>query len=223
MIGVALSAALLLGGGGMLLWWGLRGLVRARVLGAAARLALGSLLLGGAAVLGGVGLHLASYQRLTYEQPVAIVGFRSVGPERFRARLRFAAGDEASYDLAGDEWQLDARVLKWRGWMNLLGFDARFRLERLSGRYADVRRERSVPRTVHELGPAAGLDLWRAARAGGAWLPGVDAEYGSSVYLPMRDDATYEVRMTQSGLVARPLDPAAATAVHGWGPQGGVP
>ena len=62
--------------------------------------------------------------------------------------------------LAGDEWQLDARVLKWKGWANLLGLDAQYRLERVSGRYRDIEQERNDERTVYALSENPGVDLW---------------------------------------------------------------
>jgi hypothetical protein len=52
---------------------------------------------------------------------------------------------------------------------------------------------------------ASGFDVWEFARQSGEWLPGVDAAYGSSVFLPMRDGMRYEVSLSATGLLARPL------------------
>ena len=49
-----------------------------------------------------------------------------------------------------------------------------------------------------------------------SWLPGVDALYGSAVYVPMADGAAFAVMVTQSGLIVRPLGSAAQHAVGGW-------
>jgi hypothetical protein len=114
--------------------------------------------------------------------------------------------------LAGDEWQLDARVLKWKGWANLLGLDAQYRLERVSGRYRDIEQERTGERTVYGLSENPGVDLWVLSTQYPKWLPFVDAVYGSATYLPMADGARYEVKMTQSGLMARPVNEAANAA-----------
>jgi hypothetical protein len=96
----------------------------------------------------------------------------------------------------------------------VLGLDARYRLERVSGRYTDIAQERIDPRTVYALCEPGPFDLWTLARDYPGWLPFVDAVYGSATYLPMADGATYEVTLTQSGLVARPQN-AAARAVTG--------
>ena len=47
----------------------------------------------------------------------------------------------------------------------------------------------------------------------------MDAVYGSAAYLPLSDGARYAVVLGPSGLLARPLDPAAETAVRSWREQ----
>ena len=181
----------------------------ARALGGISLLTLVAL----AALAVAVALNLRTYGRLTHEEPVAELSFQARGPQRWQATLTTVPDlSKQSFELAGDEWQLDARVLKWRGWATLLGLDARYRLERVSGRYRDIQQERSAPRTVYPLGEEPAFDLWALARDYPQWLPFVDAVYGSATYLPMADGATYEVALTQSGLIARPQNAAARAA-----------
>jgi hypothetical protein len=180
-------------------------------------LLLSLLLLTGAAFLFAFSATLHTYARLSYEQPVAQLTFVALGPQLYTATLtRAPAGDVETFALNGDEWQLDARVLKWRGFANLLGLDARYRLERLGGRYVDIEQEKTAPRSVYGLGEAPALDLWLLARAYPRWLPFVDAVYGSATYLPMADGARYRVTITQTGLIARPANEAAEAAVGAW-------
>jgi len=152
-----------------------------------------------------VASSLWSYHRLGHEGLVAEISFVQLGPERYRATLRLPEGRVEDYVLEGDDWQLDARVIKWKGWANLLGMDAVYRLERLSGRYSEPEKERHRPPSLHQLAPDAVLDLWVLARRHGNWLPFFDSAYGSSVYLPMEDGAAYLVTISQTGLLARPI------------------
>ncbi len=173
------------------------------------------LLLGGALVA--VAFNLHSYQRLTHEQSVAEIMFRQFEPNAYGATLSPAGGGEARrFVIRGDEWQIDARVLKWHGAANLLGLDSHFRLERLSGRYANLASEVNGARTVYGLVPEAGLDLWGIVKRYQRWMPYVDAIYGSAAYLPMANGARYEISVTQSGLIARPANEAAVKAVAAW-------
>ena len=195
----------------------LRRLLRAHFFAASRSALLTLLFVAGSGFLFAFSLTLHTYARLTYEQPVAHLSFVALGPQLYTATLvRAPSGDVETFALNGDEWQLDARVLKWRGFANLLGLDARYRLERLSGRYADIEQEKTAPRSVYGLGEAPALDLWLLARAYPRFLPFVDAVYGSATYLPMADGARYQVTISQTGLIARPTNDAAQAAVGAW-------
>lgn len=164
-----------------------------------------------------VALNLHTYQRLTYERTIADLTFRQFEPRAFGVTLNTDDGsDPRRFVLRGDEWQIDARVLKWYGFANLLGLDSHYRLERLSGRFANLAEERSGPRTVFTLARPAGLDLWKVANRYERWFPLVDAVYGSAAYLPMANGARFEVSITQSGLIARPANGAAVRATAAW-------
>ena len=162
-------------------------------------------------------MNLHSYQRLNHEQAIAEIRFSKVAPQRFQAELRLADADNYSnYDIMGDEWQLDARILKWKPPATLLGIDARYRLERLSGRYRVIEQERSQARSVYALSEDQGMDLWSLIGRLREYLPWMDAYYGSATYLPMKNGAHFEIRVTQSGLLARPLNDEGHMAVREW-------
>jgi type II secretory pathway pseudopilin PulG len=167
-----------------------------------------------AAVL--VAANLVTYARLTHEQEAARVTTRQVAERQFAVSVQTRDLPPRHYSLRGDEWQIDARVLKWRAVGNLLGFDTVYRLERLSGRYGDIQSERSAPRTVHELAQDPGVDFWSVARRYHQYLPLADALYGSAAYVPMAEGAEYVVTVSASGLVVRPANDAARNAVGGW-------
>ena len=161
-------------------------------------------------------LDLRTYQRLTNESPVGELDLSRVAPHQYDAVLTYPNGTVAVFFLRGDEWQVDARILKWQGSVNLLGFDAALRLDRISGRYTSIEDERGQPRTVYQLRPPEIIDLWDLARRYHRWLPWVDALYGSATFLPMADKGSYEINASQTGLIARPLNEAARSAVSGW-------
>lgn len=177
----------------------------------------GCLCLALAALIGAVVLNLYTYQRLSYEQPVAELHFVRIGAQHYQVALTTPDARLRLADLHGDEWQLDARVLKWRPLANLFGFDALFRLERLSGRYRDVAQENISPRTAFALNSGEpGLDTFSLVRRIPRWASLMDAEYGSATYLPMADGAAYAITLSQSGLLARPANDAARSAMRGW-------
>jgi hypothetical protein len=168
------------------------------------------------ALAGLVAANLFTYARLTHEQEAARVTSRELGARHYAVTLQARNAPERSFEVRGDEWQIDARVLKWRAMGNLLGLDSLYRLERLSGRYGDVASERSAARTVHELSEEAGVDVWTLTRRYQKYLPFADAMYGSAAFVPMANGAEYVVTVSASGLVVRPGNDAARKALGGW-------
>ncbi|MDH5211406.1 MAG: cation/multidrug efflux pump [Betaproteobacteria bacterium] len=183
----------------------------------------GSVYLLGAALVAALGVggamlaaSLHTYSRLTHEQEAARAVLRALGPQRYELLLVRTGEPSQRFELRGDEWQIDARVLKWRGLGSLLGFDTVYRFERIAGRYADNDQERKAPRSVHALSVEAGVDFWGLLKKYHRYMPLADALYGSAAYVPMADGAQYVVSVSATGLLIRPLNDAAQKAVGGW-------
>jgi hypothetical protein len=147
---------------------------------------------------------------------VADVYIRQLGTRKYQLSLSLSNADEdqAYYVLHGDQWQLDAKILKWKGWANLLGLDSYYQLDRLSGRYADINEARVRLPKVYDLSQAPrGLNIWELKRLLREKLGFVDAVFGQSVFMPMLDGAHYQVVIGQSGLVTRPANEIARSAL----------
>ena len=193
-----------------------RRLFRLRIVGGTMFLLLGAVVI--LLAVGGVlvATNLYTYARLTHEQEAARVQIRQLGERRYTVSVQPKGEAPRHFDLRGDEWQIDARVLKWKAMGNLIGFDTLYRLERLSGRYASVAQERTAQRTVHDLSTETTLDVWSLINQNYRYVPFADALYGSAVYVPMAEGAEYAVTVSQSGLVVRPTNDAARKSVGGW-------
>ena len=178
-----------------------RGMIR---LGASALSVLLALtLLAGGALCAVLAAGLSGYRALTREELAATVHTTPTGPQKFETRIVLPDGSEANYLLAGDQFAIEARILKWHPWANLLGLHTAYELDRVTGRYVDIEDERHLPRTVFPLSPAHPIDLF-AWRAKLPWLaPAVDAEYGSSTFTRGDRAATFEVRVSTTGLLVR--------------------
>lgn len=181
-------------------------------------------LAGGAvtACAGGASTMLAfsyfGYFQLVDEQLIGQIKFTESAPEHYVARLMLEGEQrDQMFEILGDEWQMDARVITWEPPMTLLGLDPIFQLDRLSGRYSEVEEELTKHRSVHALSEPMAMDVWQFARKYPKLMPGVDAHYGTATYLPMAHGATFEVTMTRTGLIARPVNDAAREAIGEWG------
>lgn len=176
-----------------------------RWLGGLVRGLTGLLLVALAGLAAAILVGLRVYDALTLEVPAATVRTEPVGPHRFRATITLLPDRRlAMYELAGDAIYMDAHILKWHPWVNLLGLHTSYELDRVAGRYNDVADERSRPHTVYELGRSTPVDLFWIARRR-LLGPLVDAEYGSAAFVAGTTPAEYEVRVSTTGLLMRPL------------------
>jgi len=132
------------------------------------------------ALLVSICVSIRGYRALTYEEVAATIRTIPIGAQRFRASVTYPDGRAEIYDLSGDSIYVDAHILKWRPWVNLLGLHTLYELDRVAGRYDRLADERAKPRTVYSLGRLKPFDLFDAARRFRRLSALVDAEYGSA-------------------------------------------
>ena len=159
-----------------------------------------------AGLLGALGAGLAGYRALTREDVALTVLVTPLAQGRFLADARFPEGRAASWELAGDQLYIDARILKWRGVANLLGLHTVYELDRIGGRYIDLERERNAPRTIFSLGTPKRFDLFAWIKQKTWMAPLVDAEYGSGTFIDVKESAIFEVRVSTTGLLIRKVE-----------------
>ena len=169
----------------------------------------GGALLSIGAIVSLLGLNVQTYNRLSYERPVATVAIAAVeGQTRTFVATVTELGEDGqplgapqAYTLAGDQWQMDARVITWKPWANVLGLDSQYELQRIWGR--DVTSSETATAEGQRMAmEREGIDFMALAAGLGRFSP-VSAEerqYGSAVFMPMADGAQYQVRITQEGL-----------------------
>jgi len=159
-----------------------------------------------ALLLGGSGYALRGYRLLSEETPVVDIDAHILSPQRWSLTLSWPDGSSRTEQVYGDDWRLEAIVLKWKLPALLSGMPPLYRLDRLSGRYDDATQEMSAPRSVISFDHAdGGFDVLDLHKAYPDWLPEVDTLYGSGAFLPLVDQGHYSVSLMRTGaLVARP-------------------
>jgi len=180
---------------------------RRRPLRMSARLLLALVFFAAGTACGAIALGVQGYRALTHEEIAAVVRTEPLGAQRFQAQFRFPDGSEATYTLAGDELYVDAHILKWRPWANVLGLNTVYELDRVAGRYHDLSQEQRQPRTVFSVASERRVDLFNLRQRYALLSPLLDAEYGSATFAAADSPAQYEVRVSTTGLLIRRLEP----------------
>src|SRR5216110_1728507 len=156
-------------------------------------------------LLGAITVGIRGYRAFTQEALAATIKTDPIGPHHFRATVTLPDSSLHMFDLAGDAVYIDAHVLKWRPIGTLLGLETVYELDRISGRYQALTDEQTLERTVYSLAQKKPFDAFDLARSYWILRPFVDAEYGSATFIgaTARGGATYEVRVSTSGLLVR--------------------
>jgi hypothetical protein len=208
----------------LLLFAGFGKLANLKPFAGVARLAFGTGFVGIAGMVAFIGLNIQTYKRLTYERPVAVVKFAAVpGQEAaYTADVTFSDGthllqaDGTQPVFRGDEWQIGARVIKFKPMANILGYDSVYRIEHMRSTNSMQFSSEAVTEGkidgIRIVTEEPGIDISKLADTYGSRF-GIDAEYGSATYQPMGDGFEYEVSITQDALIARPTE-ATRTAIQ---------
>lgn len=171
-----------------------------------------------AVALGLTAINVNAYRPVDKEVTVATISFDKLGDQLYKANVVLAASNtELPFELNGDLWLIDAKVIKWKGLLAMLESRPGYKLDQIQGRYYTLEDERTKPHSAYSLSnPDVGFDLWSALDRLSAHIHWFDSEFGGSTFLPMADGALFSVQLTGSGLVARPENDRATLAIREW-------
>jgi hypothetical protein len=146
-------------------------------------------------------LSFAIYTRLNDEKPIVSVYFEKNSPQEFQAYLTNEDTKKIrKYKIFGDQWRIDAQFIKIKPWANILGLDAHYNLERLEGRYKNIKEQNTNKKLAYALSSNSSINLPQFLID---YNFIIDANYGSSTYKEIKANMLYTVFRTQYGLIIR--------------------
>ena len=154
-------------------------------------------------------LYLSSYRFFSERRLVAIVKClqtqRSSNPV---LSIEFFPGtDEAQvrkFLFNADEWVIESRIVRWKSFLGIAGARSYFQLERLSGRYLDIEKEKTMPRIVYSLYSQPDK-IWAFLYKYQRLIPFIEAAYGNSAFVRYESGKKFHVYMTNSGLMIKDM------------------
>ncbi len=161
------------------------------------------LLLSLSALFGTISLAIQGYHALTREDVAATVRVEPQGEQKFTARIFLPDGKEKIFSLSGDQFYIDAHILKWKPLANFLGLHTSYQLDRVGGRYANIADETTKPHTVFPLSKDSPMDMFDLRRRFAFLNPLLDAEYGSATFISTSSAEEFRVMVSTSGLLIR--------------------
>lgn len=98
-----------------------------------------------------------SYHPLPQHDVVALIECKTFQQGATTFELAFTSvlnrkeNDTRVFRIAGDQWLLEGKILKWSRWLNLLGVPTMYKLTQIRGRYLNIKDELSKGSSVHIL------------------------------------------------------------------------
>jgi len=176
---------------------------RKRLIGTAFSFVLGLLFLTLGILFLTISVSTQGYRALTLEETAATIETRPTGVQQFQATVTFVDGRSQTFLVAGDQIYVDAHILKWKPLVNILGLHTAYELDRIGGRYIELEQEREGKRSLYSLKQAKPLDMFSLRQNYSMLAPLLDAEYGSATFVAVDEPATFEIRVSTSGLLIR--------------------
>lgn len=126
--------------------------------------------------------------------------------QNFIAEVTWLDGNIDKYELTGDQLYIDAKILKWKNWLEFFGMRTWYELDRIGGRYISISDEQNKPRTIYELAVNKDYDLYQLRKKYSNLGIFVDAEYGSAVFLLADVPKKIELHVARSGLTIKQVN-----------------
>ena len=150
------------------------------------------------------------YSGLTKENLVATVYF-DTDPKQQNAHIAHLADPEGDkigdYEIYGDQWRMDVWFFKMKPWANILGFDAKYSLDRFEGRYSDTKDQNTKKTKAYQLEDHFFLDQYRKLEdiKVQEYNLGIllDTSYGSSTFKYIKPNTLYSILHSPTGLLIR--------------------
>jgi hypothetical protein len=111
------------------------------------------------------------------------------------------------YFIHGDRIAIEAEVVNFGDWANLLGFKTIYKVTRIEGEYSDVKQAQEGRQSIYDIN--GGIDpVWETLEYNQEIMhPYIDGVYGSSVSQGARNAKTrWGIYITEDGLIMKKLD-----------------
>ena len=152
-----------------------------------------------------LGVLLLQHQILTREIPVAFVQVEKLDMPK-TTRLTFTFPDQEGskvFKLTGDQWVVEADIINWASWLDIVGLAPYYRLTRVRGRYNRIIEEQELPGSVFSLNGEEDNSFWQFLYEFGASLPLIDTVYGTAVIQNATNGNRFAIYVSSDGLLTR--------------------
>jgi hypothetical protein len=157
-----------------------------------------------------------SYRTLLPEQTLMTMSFHRTSPKHFTVELQEATGDSRKEEIDGEQWQLNVRMFYWTPLFKAVGFRTGYQLDSIKGRYLELDMKNPSAAPVALRTQDHKVDVWSFVNENSGAIPGLEAVVVTPGFIPLVDGAIFEVVLSGTELVAKPMNDAAKITEPLW-------
>lgn len=160
-----------------------------------------------------LGWNLRSWEAVAADDPIETVSVSRVGEQQWQITLESGNAGPLSHQIMGELLEIDGRILALEAPLEWLGVPLLFQRNDPAGRYLD-RGDAALDPGNGQSRPGVGIDPWQWSR----WvpIPGLRAERAVPVYLPLGDEAVFDIHLRGHQLEAAPRNEVAEELLEDW-------
>lgn len=167
-----------------------------------------------AALVGLTAYDLQSYKSARDGETLATISFRQQQDQQFLVEIQQVSGQFYTFDLAGEQWEVRMRTLKWPPLMRASGLELGYRFEQIQSRFYTLDKRNSS--VTHTFEKSDYIDFWQ-------WLEnqqlqpfGLQTDLESLGLVSLMDGAIFDIQVTGDRLQIKPMNEAANKAQNTW-------
>jgi hypothetical protein len=141
-----------------------------------------------------------SYNAFTEETPIANIYFKKLDKNKYMAYLT-VNNKNTNFIIYGNQWRLDVEFKKFKYFANLLNVKSKYMIDRLEGRYKDIKDENTKKHQAYDLNFINNETMIFSNNEINDLL--LDTTYGSSVYKDIKINKKYIIYKTNNGILVR--------------------
>ncbi len=110
--------------------------------------------------------------------------------------------EPTAFGIRGNQWRIEGVVIKWKGFVNIMGIHTWHKPVRLSGRFSDKLRQKAYGLTEYTLNDGED-NFWKFVYSSRKIFPLIEAAYGSGSFIFCRENVVFKIYVTTSGYIIK--------------------
>ncbi len=158
-------------------------------------------------------LSFNAYLSTSTSDSVASISFTKIATKHYKVELSETQGQKSEFEMKGDLWQVDADIIRWNSFFEKQGLKPYFRLKSIKSSYAMLDDAEQLSTSMIEIETTLQASILSQI-ARNKSISFIHSVTGTTGALPMVDGALFSIRLNKAGLITKPENQQAFSAIR---------